>query len=43
MAEYSPRLFHSDADVMHVGEGMVARTLPREEWTHEAPLAATMY
>jgi len=43
MAEYSPRLFHSDADIMHVGEGMVARTLPREEWTHEAHLAATTY
>jgi len=43
MAEYSPRLFHSDADIMHVGEGMVARTLPRKEWTHEAHLAATTY
>ena len=43
MTEFSPRLVHSDAEVAHLGEGMVARTLPREEWTHEAHLAATTY
>ena len=43
MTEYRPRLFVSDADVIHVGEGLLARTLPRPEWTHEAHLAATMY
>jgi hypothetical protein len=43
MTEYSPRLFHSDAEVAHIGEGLVARNLPREEWTHEAHLAATTY
>ena len=43
MTEYSPRLFHSDAEVAHIGEGMVARTLPRAQWTHEAHLAATTY
>ena len=43
MTKYSPRLFHSDAEVAHIGEGLVARTLPREEWTHEAHLAATTY
>ena len=43
MTEYTPRLFHSDAEVEHVGEGLVARTLPRAEWTHEAHLAATAY
>jgi hypothetical protein len=43
MTEYRPRLFASDADVAHVGEGMLARTLPREEWTHEAHLATTTY
>ena len=43
MTEYSPRLFHSDAEVAHIGEGLAARTLPREEWTHEAHLAATTY
>ena len=43
MTEYHPRLFHADTDVVHIGEGLVARTLPRPEWTHEAHLAATIY
>ena len=43
MTDYKPRLFATDADVIHVGEGLLARTLPREEWTHEAHLAATIY
>ena len=43
MTEYRPRFFASDADVEHIGEGLVARTLPRAEWTHEAHLAATTY
>lgn len=43
MTEYEPRLFHSDAEIEHLGEGLLARTLRREEWTHEAHLAATMY
>ena len=43
MTEYRPRLFHSDAEIEHIGEGLVARTLPRPEWTHEAHLGATTY
>lgn len=43
MTDYTPRLFHSDAEIEHIGEGLLARTLPREEWTHEAHLAATTY
>ena len=43
MTDYTPRLFHSDAEVEHLGEGLLARTLPRPEWTHEAHLAATTY
>ena len=43
MTEFHPRLFHSDAEIEHLGEGMVARTLPRPEWTHEAHLATTTY
>ena len=43
MTEYRPRLFASDAAVARVGEGLLARNLPREEWTHEAHLAATTY
>lgn len=34
-----PRLFADDAAIRRVGEGMIARTLPRPEWTHEAHLA----
>jgi hypothetical protein len=43
MTDYRPRLFESDASVERVGEGLVSRTLPRAEWTHEAHLAATTY
>jgi hypothetical protein len=43
MTEYRPRFFHSDAEIEHIGEGLLARTLPRAEWTHEAHLAATTY
>jgi hypothetical protein len=43
MTDYTPRLFHSEAEISHVGEGLLARTLPREEWTHEAHLAAATY
>lgn len=43
MTKYRPRLFHSDAEIEHIGEGLLSRTLPRAEWTHEAHLAATTY
>jgi hypothetical protein len=43
MTEFPARHFLSDDAVAHVGEGLLARTLPREEWTHEAHLAATTY
>ena len=43
MTAYRPRLFASDAAVERVGEGLLKRTLPRAEWTHEAHLAATTY
>lgn len=43
MTEFHPRLFHSDAEIEHIGEGLLARTLPRPEWTHEAHLSATTY
>jgi hypothetical protein len=43
MTEYRPRLFDNDAAVERVGEGLLSRTLPRAEWTHEAHLAATTY
>jgi hypothetical protein len=43
MTDYRPRLFVSDAAVARVGESFLARSLEREEWTHEAHLAATTY
>ena len=43
MTEYRPRLFRSDAEIEHLGEGLLARTLARDEWTHEAHLGATTY
>ena len=43
MTEYSPRPFSADAEIEHLGEGLLACTLPREAWTHEAHLAATTY
>ena len=43
MTDPSPRLFETDAAVRHVGLGLLERTLPRPEWTHEAHLAATTW
>jgi hypothetical protein len=43
LSEWAPRLFSTDAEIERIGEGLLARTLPREEWTHEAHLAATTY
>lgn len=43
MTDHYPRLFESDAAIRRLGEGLLARTLPRADWTHEAHLAATTY
>jgi hypothetical protein len=43
LTDYRPRTFADDGAIEHVAEGLLARTLPREEWTHEAHLAATTY
>ncbi len=43
MTEYPIRRFASADAISRVGEGLLACTLPREEWTHEAHLAATTY
>lgn len=40
---HAPRLFLDDAAIRHVGNGLLARSLPRAEWTHEAHLAATTW
>jgi hypothetical protein len=43
MTEYEPRLFVDDVTVRRIGEGLIARTLTRPDWTHEAHLAACLY
>ena len=43
MTEYSPRQFRDDSEITRIGERLLARTLPRADWTHEAHLAATIY
>jgi hypothetical protein len=43
MTEFRPRVFTTDAEIEHLAEGLLARTLRREEWTHEAHLGATTY
>jgi hypothetical protein len=43
MTEHRPRFFTFDAEIERIGEGLLARTLPRSDWTHEAHLAATTY
>ena len=43
MTEHRPRFFRSDAEIEHLGEGLLACTLARADWTHEAHLAATTY
>ena len=43
MNDFSIRPFADDAAVRRVGEGLLDRTLPRGEWTHEAHLAACIW
>jgi len=40
---HEPRLFASDAAIRGIGERMLACTLPKSEWTHEAHLATTLW
>jgi len=40
MTDHPVRLFTSAEAVRAVGEGLLARSLPKAEWTHEAHLAA---
>lgn len=43
MSAHPIRPFADDAAVRHVGEGLLARSLPKAEWTHEAHLAACLW
>lgn len=41
--EHEPRLFADDVAIVRVGERLLDRSLPKEEWTHEAHLAACVW
>ena len=43
MTDFSPRLFASDAEIVRLGEGLLACSLTKADWTHEAHLAACLY
>ncbi len=38
-----PRLFADDEAIRHIGEGLLACSLAKPEWTHEAHLAACLW
>ena len=43
MTDPSPRLFATDAEIRRIGAGLLDRSLPRVDWTHEAHLAACLW
>jgi hypothetical protein len=43
MTSINIRLFKNCAAIAAVGEGLLARTLPRVDWTHEAHLASCLW
>jgi hypothetical protein len=43
MTDLAPRLFPDDHAIRRVGEAFLARTLPKEAWTHEAHLATCLW
>lgn len=43
MTDHPIRFFASDTAIRRLGEGLLARTLPRAEWTHEAHLASCLW
>ena len=40
---HAPRLWPHDDAIRHTGEGFLALTLPRPEWTHEAHISTTCW
>jgi len=43
MSEHEPRLWPNDEAIRRVGEGFLACTLPKPEWTHEAHIGTTCW
>ena len=36
-------MFTCEDEITHLGEGLVARSLPKAEWTHAAHFAAALW
>ena len=43
MTDHTIRFFADDAAIRRIGEGLLARRLPKTEWTHEAHLATCLW
>lgn len=43
MTDHEPRLWRNDDAIRRVGEGFLACTLPKTEWTHEAHISTTCW
>lgn len=43
MTDPAPRLFANDAEIRRLGAGLLDRSLPRTDWTHEAHLASCLW
>jgi hypothetical protein len=43
MTDHRPRLFDTAEPIRRLGEGLLACSLERADWTHEAHLGATLY
>lgn len=43
MADHPVRLFTSDHAIVRIGTALLDRTLPKEDWTHEAHLATCLW
>jgi len=43
MTTHPIRQFTTEAEIFRIGEGLLSRTLPRADWTHEAHLAACVW
>jgi hypothetical protein len=43
MTDLPYRPFADDGAILRIGEGLLTRSLPRVDWTHEAHLAATLW
>jgi hypothetical protein len=43
IAEHGPRLWPHDDAIRRTGEGFLACTLPKAEWTHEAHISTTCW